>query len=56
MHVKDPEREGYTLCGQRWWFECEHGDLYCKSCQCYLAKRLNKETEDTDTPQTPEKQ
>ena len=39
MHVTDPLRDGYTLCGLRWWFECDHGADYCKKCQRILFLR-----------------
>lgn len=31
--------ENFTLCGQRWWFECALGTYhYCRKCQAKLSK------------------
>jgi hypothetical protein len=38
-HVTDPARTGRTLCGIRWWFNCDLGtEHYCQNCQASLAK------------------
>jgi hypothetical protein len=38
-HVTDPRRPRYTLCGLRWYFNCDHGTgHYCVKCQRALAK------------------
>jgi hypothetical protein len=38
-HVTHPNRSGYTLCGRRWWFECNIGtDYYCETCQIALSR------------------
>ncbi len=45
-HVTSPTRDGYTLCGRRWWFECNQGtDWYCVICQGKLAKILSESPE-----------
>jgi hypothetical protein len=41
-HVTDPNRSAYTLCGRRWWFECNIGtDYYCEPCQIALSRIQN---------------
>jgi hypothetical protein len=38
-HVTSPWYDGATLCGRRWWFECNLGTYhYCRLCQAKLAK------------------
>ena len=38
-HVTDPDRSAYTLCGRRWWFECNIGTgYYCETCQIALSR------------------
>ena len=42
-HVADPDWDGRTLCGIRWWFTCDLGkDMYCKKCQHILFRRKQK--------------
>ncbi len=43
MHVQHPDREGRTLCGVRWWFNCDHGEAYCQRCQQILRSIYRRE-------------
>lgn len=38
-HVASPWLVGFTLCGLKWWYQCDLGsDYYCRRCQVKLSK------------------
>jgi hypothetical protein len=51
MHVKHPHRYGWTLCGLRWWFQCDHGERYCRNCQRVVAGLYRKSITPNKTDQ-----
>ena len=50
MHIEHAGRDGYTLCGVRWWFECNLGDMYCRRCQRILAGLYRTQNARLDAP------
>ena len=43
MRVQHPDKPGRALCGQRWHFECNHGETYCQRCQKVLRQIYRRE-------------
>lgn len=40
MHLSAMTDGFHTLCGRWWHLENNHGDVYCRTCQSILSKRV----------------